>query len=134
MHLVDNQRVGSISRSLVWRQVVIIVSTVCVFAVGFHFLLVRPALSELIEKHFQTSSDAARDKLWRVFGYVEDALRVNRERMRAGGFDFGDYRQFNTRFAPCSGRTRGSRRRFTPTTKAVKSCCSNAATTPGPIA
>ena len=100
MNPEDNQRVGSISRSLVWRQVVIIVSTVCVFAVGFHFLLVRPALSELIEKHFQTSSDAARDKLWRVFGYVEEALRVNRERMRVGGFDFGDYRQFNTRFAP----------------------------------
>ncbi len=100
MHPEGNQRVGSIRRSLIWRQVVMTVSTVAVFAVGFHQLLVRPALSDLIDKHFQASSDTARDKLWRVFGYVEDVLRVNRERLRAGDQDFRDYRRFNERFAP----------------------------------
>ena len=100
MHPEDDQRVGSISRSLVWRQVVMIVSTVALFAVGFHQLLVRPALSELIDKHFQASSGTAHDKLWRVFGYVEEALRINRERMRAGDQDFSDFRRFNERFSP----------------------------------
>ena len=97
---IEKERNGSISRSLIWRQVVMIVSTVGIFAVGFHYLLVRPALSELIEKHFQASSDTAHDKLWQVFGYVEEVLRVNRERMRTGDQDFYDYRRFNERFAP----------------------------------
>lgn len=97
---IESVRLGSIRSSLVWRQVVLILATVAVFALGFHGLVVRPAVTELVRKHFHAAAEESEVRLEQVFGFVEEALRIARERMRTSEIGIDDYRLYNERFIP----------------------------------